>query len=143
MVMRKGCGLSSGRAVRRAAFTALEALESRRLMSAGNLDTTFGAGAGYVTTSFDGASDDSAFAEITDHSGKLVVVGFSNNGATIVRYNTNGSRDTTFGSNGAAYIDSAKMGVADAIVEDSSNRYIIGGQNENHDGTFVRLNSNG
>src|SRR5436190_281731 len=137
--MGKGCGLSSGRAVRRAAFTALEALESRRLMSGspGQLDPTFGAGAGYVTSSTFGPSQDSASSAIKDSSGGYVVVGGSSNGATIVRYNADGSHDAGFGNGGVVFVDPVKMANAWSVVQDGSG-YIIGGQADSHEGSFVR-----
>src|SRR5581483_8847245 len=100
-----GCG-SSRRAIRRAAFTVLEALEGRRLLSGtpGQLDPTFGNG-GVVTTTFTGPSNDSTSAVIIDSTGDIVVAGDSSNGATIVRYSAPGQRDAGFGTNGAAFID--------------------------------------
>src|SRR4051812_7761012 len=122
--MRKGCGLSSRRAIRRAAFGALESLEGRRLLSAGGLDPSFGTG-GKVTTTFTGPSNDGATVVITEvNTGYLVVAGDSSNGATIVRYLSPGVRDGDFGNDsnpandGAAFIDPSKMIIARSIVQD-------------------------
>ncbi|TMA39245.1 MAG: hypothetical protein E6J79_03985 [Deltaproteobacteria bacterium] len=68
----------------------------------GGLDTSFGSG-GKVTTAI-GSLDDEPFALILQSNGKLVAAGYSDNGSTItfalVRYNANGSLDTTFGTGG-------------------------------------------
>jgi uncharacterized delta-60 repeat protein len=69
----------------------------------GSLDTSFGTG-GYVTTDF-GTGDDEAFGVAIQSDGKIVAAGESNNGAdfdfAVVRYNTNGSLDTGFGTGGS------------------------------------------
>jgi uncharacterized delta-60 repeat protein len=84
----------------------LEALEDRCLLSgAGSLDTTFG-GTGIVTTSLN--NDDSASAVlIQPWDGKIVAAGATAipseqyvNVMGLVRYNPNGSLDSTFGSGG-------------------------------------------
>jgi uncharacterized delta-60 repeat protein len=68
----------------------------------GALDTTFGTG-GKVTTAIGGA-DDEALALAIQSDGKLVIAGQSWNGSqlifALVRYNTDGSLDTTFNSTG-------------------------------------------
>jgi len=69
----------------------------------GSLDTSFN-GTGKVTTSING-SDDEAFAVAIQQDGKIVAAGYSFNGSAnlfaVVRYNTNGSLDTTFNPLGA------------------------------------------
>jgi len=70
-----------------------------------HLDTTFGAG-GKVTTPIGTGNDDEANALVLQPDGKLVAAGFSLNGTTsdfefaLVRYNVNGTLDTTFNSTG-------------------------------------------
>ena len=68
----------------------------------GSLDSGFGTG-GKVLTSVGGVAR--AYAVVRESNGKLVVAGKSNYGGTddfvLVRYTTNGSFDTTFGSGGA------------------------------------------
>lgn len=72
----------------------------------GLLDSTFNAHGplpGVVTTSINGVFDE-ANSVVIDNNNKIVVTGSSNNGIQVVfatiRYNPNGSRDTTFGTNG-------------------------------------------
>jgi hypothetical protein len=52
----------------------LEALEDRRLMSAGALDPTFGNGAGYITTSFSTKADQ-ADSVLIQPDGKILATG--------------------------------------------------------------------
>ncbi len=71
-----------------------------RFTASGTLDTTFGT-AGFVTTSFS-----SAFAHgvTLQPDGKVVVGGSSSSGGqsnfTLIRYNTSGALDSTFGAGG-------------------------------------------
>jgi len=78
----------------------------------GSLDATFGQG-GKVTTDV-GASSDQANAVALQQDGKIVVAGYSWTGANtdfaLVRYNTDGSLDASFDSDGKA---TAAMGGAD------------------------------
>ena len=73
----------------------------------GSLDTTFNT-TGIATTAI--STKDEAFGLVIQSDGKIVAAGYSNNGNTtnngprtkfgIVRYNTDGSLDTTFGTGG-------------------------------------------
>ena len=66
----------------------------------GTLDTTFGGGDGIVTTDF-GTAQDEAFDIVQQPlDGKLVVVGKSSTATVVLRYNTDGSLDTSFASGG-------------------------------------------
>jgi uncharacterized delta-60 repeat protein len=91
----------------------LEALEDRCLLSAGAPDPTFGNGAGYVTTSL-GKYGASASSVLIQPDGKILVGGSDYAGTknaappqvfAVVRYNTDGSLDTSFGSGGIATAD--------------------------------------
>ena len=68
----------------------------------GTLDTTFNT-TGKVTTPI-GTIDDKVFALAIQSDGKLVVAGYSYDGTqnifALVRYNTDGTQDTTFGTGG-------------------------------------------
>src|ERR1043166_5004274 len=82
----------------------LEALEDRTLLSAGALDPTFGAGAGYVTTSVS-QYQDFAYFPLVQPDGKILAAGTVNNGGPsggahfgVARYNTDGSLDPSFGT---------------------------------------------
>jgi uncharacterized delta-60 repeat protein len=94
----------------------VQALEDRCLMSAGALDPTFGAAAGYVTTSLSGTTSDWAKAVLVQPNGNIVVAGQTavsvttptKHGTTTtnvntfgaVTYNPDGSLDAAFGSGG-------------------------------------------
>ena len=74
-----------------------------RYNSDGTLDATFGSGSGFVTTAI-GPDDDNGYSVTTQSDGKILLVGSSNNGAdydfAIVRYNSDGSLDTSFSGDG-------------------------------------------
>lgn len=74
----------------------------------GTLDNTFGSN-GVVTTDLQLGSDDVAYSVTLQADGKIVLAGYSDNGsnkdAALVRYNTNGIIDSTFGNNGIVITD--------------------------------------
>ncbi|MDQ2984348.1 MAG: delta-60 repeat domain-containing protein [Actinomycetota bacterium] len=84
-------------------FTALLVLGAGSAPAApGDLDPTFGpSGVGTVTTPI-GASADQAFALARQPDGKLVAAGVSrgvnNNDFALVRYNADGTPDSSFGT---------------------------------------------
>jgi uncharacterized delta-60 repeat protein len=123
----------------------VDVLEDRCLLSAGALDTTFG-GTGIVTPSLKYGSLPQAVL-IQPWDGKIVVAGLStitagHNMDSLIRYNTDGSLDSTFGSGGIAtsklggggtaalYSSTDTTGNAKKIVEAGVN-------------TMVRFNANG
>src|SRR5262245_11230873 len=88
----------------------LEQLEARCLLSAGDLDATFGT-LGKVLTTFSGGFAEAASVAVQP-DGKLVVAGvtatFGTSGSedfALVRYNPDGSLDTSFGSGGRVRTD--------------------------------------
>jgi uncharacterized delta-60 repeat protein len=90
----------------------------------GSLDTSFGSG-GKVTTSV-GSSDDYAKGVSIQSDGRIVVVGFSSNGSNndfaAVRYNTDGSLDTSFGSGGKV---TTPVGTASITPHDEAYSVVI------------------
>ena len=68
----------------------------------GSLDTSFDSD-GKVTTAI-GSGTDQAFSVAIQSDGKIVAAGYSDNGSNddfaLVRYNTDGSLDTSFDSDG-------------------------------------------
>lgn len=111
----------------------------------GSLDTTFGTG-GIAYTDL-GYGDDFAYALGIQSDGKIVVAGQSYNGINddfaVVRYNTNGSRDTTFGTDGmvATPVGSGSDG-AYALGIQSDGKIVLAGYSSN-DFAIVRYNTNG
>ncbi len=69
-----------------------------RFLANGSLDNSFG-GDGRVLTDIDGGVD-VATGVIQQWDGKLLVAGTSNGDGVLVRYNTNGALDTSFGVGG-------------------------------------------
>lgn len=88
----------------------LEPLEVRDVPATGSFDLTF-AGTGYVVTPFDrgGANNDAAEAVAVQADGKMVAAGYAQRDTTnhdfaVVRYNRDGSLDTSFGSGGKVLV---------------------------------------
>ena len=113
----------------------------------GSLDTTFHTD-GKLTTDF--GYDDTAQAISLQPNGKIVVAGSSDNGSSfgfaLARYNSNGSLDTTFDSDGKVTPDFTSNiydgAVAVAIQQDG--RIVAGGRSgSSADFALVRYNSNG
>lgn len=110
--------------------------------TAGDLDTTFG-GTGYVTTTIDGLANTIAIQ--TD--GKILVAG-SGTDATVVRYNTDGTLDTGFGTAGIATLPagSSELSIIKGLALDSNGKIVVAGVGTSG-GFFrmaaARLNSDG
>jgi uncharacterized delta-60 repeat protein len=114
-----------------------------RLNDDGTLDATFG-GDGKVTEVFDWAPGqmEDATALAVDAAGNLLAagvlkvsrpVGVHGLVAGVVRYRADGSRDTSFGENGAAGIAlGGRESGADAVALDAEGRIVIGGSAGNH-----------
>jgi uncharacterized delta-60 repeat protein len=75
----------------------LEELEERTLLSAGALDPTFGTG-GQVVTPFSNSTGVTGL--VLQPAGKLVAAGSFGTTLALVRYNTDGTLDTSFGTAG-------------------------------------------
>ena len=72
----------------------------------GSLDTTFGTG-GKMTYDLQVGSDDKAYGMAIQLDGKIVMAGYSDNGSdkagAVIRINSDGTLDTTFGTGGKAF----------------------------------------
>ena len=116
----------------------------------GSVDTTFGAGRGYVITDF-GGSDRASDMAIQSSDGKIIIVGHAEAGTigypsqfALARYNTNGSLDATFGNGGKVLTPFSDVNgpygatAKDVVVQDDG-RIVVTGS------TFVvrYLSSNG
>jgi uncharacterized delta-60 repeat protein len=100
----------------------LEPLEDRCLLSAGQLDPTFGSG-GIVTTSFpSGVSAARAVAIYanagTANDGKIVAAGDDGHDFAVARYLPNGSLDNSFGSQGKVTTANTTYAVDVAVQPD-------------------------
>jgi uncharacterized delta-60 repeat protein len=125
-----------------------------RYKTDGSLDTTFGSG-GKVITPFGyrplgEESDDMAYGAVLQSDGKIIVVGWTNlhndEECALVRYNTNGSLDSTFGSNGIS-LKLIHDGVeAQSVILQNDGKIVIAGHimsGYTHGFAVVRFNSNG
>jgi uncharacterized delta-60 repeat protein len=134
----------------------IERLEDRCLPSAGQLDPTFGTG-GIVNTNIGGPTPTAAKAVVvTQTDGKVVVAGSSSdyfggtgNRIAVVRYNTNGSLDSSFGSGGQVLFQFTPFSSNDSpagVALDASGHILVAGSSLiNYSSTFsvARLNSDG
>jgi uncharacterized delta-60 repeat protein len=125
-----------------------------RFLGTGAADDSFGAG-GVVTTPFPGAAH--AVEVAVDGAGRLVVIGFTppktgaDRVATVVRYNGDGSLDTTFGMSGVVRLPYGKTlpySTVRSVAVQSDNKIVIAGTSTPTTGLDVylevfRLNVNG
>ena len=127
-----------------------------RYTSAGVLDTSFGTG-GKVSTAFGtgvGAGNTGdGYSIAVQADGKLVVAGYvlngTNNDFAVARYNTDGTLDTTFDSDGKLTTDltgARSNDIATSVIIQADGKILVAG--ESHDGTnynfaLTRYNTNG
>lgn len=121
-----------------------------RYNPSGSLDTSF-SGDGKVTTAL-GSSVDQAWDVVLQTDGKIIAAGMARNSRNddfaLVRYNVNGSLDSSFGSSGKAITNFAGSGrkgsddVAKAVVIQPNGKIVVAGTS-NLDFAVVRYNSNG
>lgn len=116
----------------------------------GSLDDTFGSG-GKVSTAV-GSSSDSASAVAIQPDGKIAAAGWSWNGANsdfaLVRYNTNGSLDTSFDTDGKTTIaiGSASDAASAVAIHSGTGKIVAAGYASNgsdDDFAVVRYNADG
>ncbi len=123
-----------------------------RFNTNGSLDTTFDTD-GIVTTAI-GTSSESGLAVAIQSDGKIVLAGKSFTGPSgydfaIVRYNTNGSLDTTFDTDGivTTHIGAFGSGGNAVVIQSDGKIVVVGYSNDNanyySDIALVRYNSNG
>jgi uncharacterized delta-60 repeat protein len=109
----------------------------------GDLDTTFGTD-GKVTTAI-GSGTDVANSVVVQSDGKIVVAGYSETSVAVVRYNPDGSLDTSFGTGGKQTTTVGIEAAANSVVLQSDGKILVAGQsyNSNFDFVVVRYNSDG
>jgi uncharacterized delta-60 repeat protein len=115
----------------------------------GSLDTSFGSG-GKLTTSVLGIYD-YAYDLIVQPDGKIVTVGYGYNGSNsdiaLVRYNSNGSLDASFGSGGKTVVSVlSSHDEAYAVALQADGKIVATGSAYNGTSwifTAVRVNANG
>ncbi|MDZ4405653.1 MAG: hypothetical protein U1A53_23535, partial [Prosthecobacter sp.] len=114
----------------------------------GTLDTTFN-GTGKVTTNIRG-TDDNGRGVALQSDGKIVVVGSSSDGGnrsdvTLVRYNTDGTLDTSFGQAGTGKIVTTIAGGSSAgsVAVQADGKIVVAGDAIYSTLDFVVLRYNG
>ncbi len=114
----------------------------------GSLDANFGAD-GIVTTSIGNLRDQCRGFTIQD-DGKIVAVGYSDNGTNrdfaLIRYNTNGTLDNTFSTDGRVTLDLGGKEEGKSVVVQADGKILIGGHSDSNsdvDFVIVRYNSDG
>jgi uncharacterized delta-60 repeat protein len=125
----------------------------------GSLDTTFDAD-GKLTTAV-GSADDAAASIVLQADGKIVVAGTSFNATTrndfaVVRYDSNGSLDTSFDGDGKTTVSIGRRDmfgnfgsddIAASAVLRSDGRILVGGASHNADSDYnfslAQFNTNG
>lgn len=122
-----------------------------RFNSDGSLDTSFDSD-GLVLTDIIASAEDICWSVAIQADGKIVGAGHASNGANgndfaVVRYNTDGSLDTSFDSDGKVLVDFAGgsdigRGVA---IQSWDQKIVVGGKAEGTNGDFgaIRLNTDG
>jgi uncharacterized delta-60 repeat protein len=95
--------------------------------AAGDLDPSF-SGDGKLTTSI-GGSFSGAYGVAIDSQGRIVAVGYSGSpyDFTVVRYNPNGSLDTSFSGDGVVTTPIYNGGQARAVAIDAQGRIVVAG----------------
>lgn len=115
----------------------------------GSLDISFGTG-GKVTTDFGSGYDDGRSVAI-QNDGKIVVAGTSHNGTntdfSLVRYNSDGNLDNTFGSGGIVTTDfGSDYDYGSSVAIQSNGKIVVAGYSRNgtyYDFGLVRYNNDG
>ena len=159
---RRGIGLTYHRRCRNACVLtvttcALALTPAAVLGAAGDLDATFGTG-GMQTSDVGGPSWDAANALAIQANGKIVTVGMSNNSVVccssiydfaVVRYDPDGSLDTTFSTDGKLTTPiGASSDIAQAVAIQSDGKIVTAGYSEsggnaNNDVAVVRYDPDG
>jgi uncharacterized delta-60 repeat protein len=108
----------------------------------GTLDTTYGSN-GKIMTDFETVNKGFVWSNEIQNDGKMLVFGWINKltaDYVIFRYNTNGSLDTTFGTNGIQTIDFGENESVFASITQPDGKIILGGtSNFDVDGGFSLL----
>ncbi|MCI0485605.1 MAG: hypothetical protein L0229_03290 [Blastocatellia bacterium] len=115
----------------------------------GNLDPTFGVG-GRVTVDFFGANDGARGVVVQPDDGKIVLSGFATNGGerqfAIIRFNADGSLDSTFDQDGKVVLDLGSTSEAFKVALQEDLKIVAVGDSRPQtslDFTIVRLNQDG
>ncbi|MEH2443788.1 putative Ig domain-containing protein, partial [Nostoc sp.] len=110
-----------------------------RYKSDGTLDSSFGS-AGKVNTNL--GSTDIAYGIALQGDGKILVAGVSGNNFAVVRYNSEGTLDSSFGSAGKVNTNLGSTDIAYSIALQGDGKILVAGVSGNNF-AVVRYNSEG
>ncbi len=122
-----------------------------RLNSDGSFDTTFSED-GKLTTAIGSTSDNYGQCIALQSDGKIVVAGFMVTGTfsysdfVLLRYNTDGSLDTTFNGNGRVITGISLYDLGYSVTLQKDGKILVAGAtraNSSYDFALIRYNSNG
>jgi uncharacterized delta-60 repeat protein len=113
------------------------------ILKAGDLDPGFGTN-GKVITDFNGTSDVAQEVFIQADK-KIVVAGTSNEKIALIKYNSDGTIDPTFGTNGKVVTTLTPANANDGVIatQQSDGKFIIAGFGSGPRPILARYNSNG
>ena len=119
-----------------------------RFNTDGSLDLSFDSD-GKVTTPI-GSSIDEAYSVAIQSNGKIVVAGYADNGAqrvfAVARYNTDGSLDSSFNSDGKVTTAIGSDDLAKSVAIQSDGKIVVAGSSSNgsnDDFALIRYNTDG
>ncbi len=117
----------------------------------GTLDTTFGTDGKTTTNIAIGSTAENAHSVVVQPDGKIVAAGYSVSSSNdydvaVMRYNTDGTLDSTFDTDGKSTIDvgNNSSDEARAVILQSDGKIIVAGNSSaggSHDFTLVRKNA--
>ena len=105
-----------------------------RYNSDGTTDQGFGI-RGKVVTDVIGSDPEDLYGLVQQSNGKIVVAGFgsvANDDIVLVRYNENGTKDTTFGTDGQVITDSGGSDVTISIIRQADDKLVVAGRVDNN-----------
>ncbi len=106
-----------------------------KLLSDGNLDTSFGGGDGKFEVDIGANTPDYAHDVVIHDNTDITVVGHYFNGSDkdiiAIQLMASGTLDTTFGTNGKLIYSSANDQLAHSVIKDEEDRLYIGGTHHN------------
>ena len=113
-----------------------------RVLADGTLDTSFGSGGKVLVTVAGGASTASALAVQAD--GKLLIGGSANNAAVLLRLDTGGTLDASFGTAGVVTSDfSGSLDLFTSLLVQPDGKIVAGGYGNGIDLLLARYDATG